>query len=242
VSSQLEILLEVGALDLGGLEVLQYGGSPVHPDTLRAALATLPRTRFVQIYGQTEGSPITLLDHDDHLRALDGEAALLTSNGRPVRGLELQVTECDERGIGEIRARAAHLFAPGEDGWLVTGDLGRVDDDGYLFLSGRRGERIIRGGENIYPLEVERVLESHPAIAEAAVFGVADRRLGERISALVVVGPAAHAPSEDELVLWCRERIARFKVPETWRFVDGLPRNAAGKLLRRALEPGSAER
>jgi acyl-CoA synthetase (AMP-forming)/AMP-acid ligase II len=239
VPTQIEMLLESDALDLGRLEVLQYGASPIHPETLQAALRALPRTRFVQIYGQTEGSPITILDHEDHLRALEGETDLLSSNGRAVQGLDLELADVDEAGLGEVRARAAHLFVSGTDGWLATGDLGRIDERGYLFLAGRLGDKIIRGGENVYPLEVERALEAHPAVAEAAVVGVADRRLGERIAAVVVPATDAGPLSDTELVVWCRDRLAHFKVPEQWSFVDALPRNAAGKLLRRNIDLAS---
>jgi acyl-CoA synthetase (AMP-forming)/AMP-acid ligase II len=237
VPTQIEMLLDAGALDVPTLEVLQYGASPIHPDTLRAALETVPRVRFVQIYGQTEGSPITMLDLDDHLRALAGEPELLASSGRAVSGLDLELSDMDQAGVGEVRARADHLFMVDRDGWMSTGDLGRLDERGYLFLAGRRGDRIIRGGENVYPLEVERVLEMHPGVGETAVVGFADRRYGERIAAFVVPRADGVAPNDAELVEWCRERLAHFKVPERWIFVDCLPRNAAGKLVRRSLEP-----
>jgi acyl-CoA synthetase (AMP-forming)/AMP-acid ligase II len=237
VPTQIEMLLGVGGLDVPTLEVLQYGASPIHPDTLRAALETVPRVRFVQIYGQTEGSPITMLDLDDHLRALAGEPELLASSGRAVSGLDLELSDMDQAGVGEVRARADHLFMVDRDGWMSTGDLGRLDERGYLFLAGRRGDRIIRGGENVYPLEVERVLEMHPGVGETAVVGFADRRYGERIAAFVVPRADGVTPDDAELVEWCRERLAHFKVPERWIFVDALPRNPAGKLVRRALDP-----
>jgi acyl-CoA synthetase (AMP-forming)/AMP-acid ligase II len=237
VPTQIEMLLEAGGLAVPTLEVLQYGASPIHPDTLRAALDTLPGVRFVQIYGQTEGSPITMLDLDDHVRALTGEPELLASCGRAVPGLELELLDPDAEGVGEVCARAEHLFLTGPDGWMRTGDLARLDERGYLFLVGRRGDRIIRGGENVYPLEVERVLETHPGIAEAAVVGIADRRYGERIAAFVAPREDGTSPDESELVAWCRERLAHFKVPERWIVVDSLPRNAAGKLMRRELTP-----
>jgi acyl-CoA synthetase (AMP-forming)/AMP-acid ligase II len=238
VPAQIDTLLEAGALGLPTLEVLQYGASPIHPETLRRALTTLPATRFVQIYGQTEGSPITILGHDDHLRALSGEPELLASNGRAAPGVELSVradpSVPDAGEAGEIRARGEHFFVLGEDGWLATGDLGRLDERGYLTLVGRLGDGIIRGGENVFPLEVERVLEAHPGVAEVAVVGFADRRLGQRIAAAVVPAPG-HPADERELVSWCRDRLAHFKVPERWWFVEALPRNAAGKLVRRGL-------
>jgi acyl-CoA synthetase (AMP-forming)/AMP-acid ligase II len=238
VPTQIDLLLEAGALRLPTLQVLQYGASPIHPDTLGRALTTLPATRFVQIYGQTEGSPIAILDHDDHLRALSGEPGLLTSNGRAAPGVELRISGAGDAGsgdgVGEIRARAGHFFISGADGWLATGDLGRLDDRGYLTLVGRLGDGIIRGGENVFPLEVERVLEAHPGVADVAVVSVPDRRMGERVAA-AVVRVHGHAPDEHELTGWCRERLAHFKVPERWWFVDALPRNAAGKLVRRGL-------
>jgi acyl-CoA synthetase (AMP-forming)/AMP-acid ligase II len=236
VPTQIETLLEAGALPLPTLQVLQYGASPIHPETLRQALAALPTSRFVQIYGQTEGSPIAILDHDDHLRALAGEPELLASNGRAAAGVELVIgsgASGEHQGVGEIRARAEHFFVTDDAGWLHTGDLGRLDDRGYVTLVGRLGDGIIRGGENVFPLEVERVLQTHPAVAEAAVFGVADRRMGQRIAAAVV--PTGATPAEQELVDWCRDRLAHFKVPERWWFVESLPRNAAGKLVRRTL-------
>lgn len=237
VPSQIEMLLRADALAIPSLRLLQYGASPIHPDTLRAALAALPATRLVQIFGQTEGSPLTALTHEDHLRALNGDRHLLASAGRAVLDLDLALdlhAAPDDPEVGEVRARAAHLFARGADGWLATGDLGRIDPEGYLYLVGRLGDMLIRGGENVYPLEVERVLEQHPGVVEAAVYGVPDRRLGQEIAA-VVVGVDGAPPTAGALTEWCRERLAPFKVPREWTFVDALPRTASGKLLRRAL-------
>jgi acyl-CoA synthetase (AMP-forming)/AMP-acid ligase II len=127
------------------------------------------------------------------------------------------------------------VFLPGPDGWLRTGDVGRFDDEGYLYLRGRLGEMIIRGGENVYPLEVERVLETHPKIGEAAVVGVDDRRWGQTIKAYVVPVDPADPPDPAELAAYCRDRLAAFKVPVDWELRTALPRNAAGKLLRHSL-------
>jgi acyl-CoA synthetase (AMP-forming)/AMP-acid ligase II len=121
---------------------------------------------------------------------------------------------------------------------LRTGDLGRLDTEGYLFLSGRRGDKIIRGGENVYPLEVEQVLESHPAVREAAVVGVPDRRWGEVIKAVIVPADDAVPPDTEELRTHVRARLAGFKVPTVWELAPALPRNASGKLLRRLLVAG----
>jgi len=236
VPTVLEMLLDADRLDLPALRVLQYGAAPVHPDTLRRTLAAVPSVGLVNIFGQTEGSPITCLTQADHQRiAVEARDDLLTSVGRAAPGVEVRVVEPDGSGVGEIVARADHFFAVSDDGWLRTGDLGRLDDEGYLFLSGRRGDKIIRGGENVYPLEVEQVLESHPSVREAAVVGVPDRRWGEVIKAVIVPADAAAPPDADELRTHVRAQLAGFKVPTVWELAPALPRNASGKLLRRLL-------
>jgi acyl-CoA synthetase (AMP-forming)/AMP-acid ligase II len=144
-------------------------------------------------------------------------------------------TAVDGRPAGEVIARAGHLFAPSPDGWLRTGDLGRLDDDGYLYLIGRRRDMIIRGGENVFPQEVENRLLEHPRIADAAVIGVPDRLLGEVVKAFLVPADPADPPAAGELRAFARAELAGFKVPDQWEFVPLLPRNASGKLLRRLL-------
>jgi acyl-CoA synthetase (AMP-forming)/AMP-acid ligase II len=152
-----------------------------------------------------------------------------------VPGLDLRIDTPDETGAGEVLARAAHLSQPGPDGWLRTGDIGRQDPDSYLYLVGRTHDRIVRGGENVYPAEVEQVLETHPGIKAAGVVGVPDERLGQTIAAFVVPSDASHPPDADELRRYARERLAGFKVPAFWYSVGSLPHSAAGKLLRREL-------
>jgi acyl-CoA synthetase (AMP-forming)/AMP-acid ligase II len=122
------------------------------------------------------------------------------------------------------------------DGIYYTGDLGVQEPDGTLYIRGRRNELILRGGANVYPAEVERALQDHPSVAECAVFGVPDRRLGERVVAVVVLADGAAASAED-LQAHCRERIARYKVPERIAFAASLPRNAMSKVVKRALAP-----
>jgi acyl-CoA synthetase (AMP-forming)/AMP-acid ligase II len=236
VPTVLEMLLDASALALPDLRVLQYGASPIHPDTLQRTLDAIGNVRLVNIFGQTEGSPVTCLTGDDHLRvAREGRSDLLTSVGRAAPGVELWIDAPDDNGVGEVFGRADHFFLVNDDGVLHTGDLGRLDDDGYLFLVGRRGDKIIRGGENIYPVEVERVLEQHPAVREAAVIGVPDRRYGELVKAVVVPVVADDPPSTEELREFSRDHLAGFKVPTEWTFASELPRNASGKLLRRHL-------
>jgi acyl-CoA synthetase (AMP-forming)/AMP-acid ligase II len=237
VPTVLEILLEAGALPLPDLRTLQYGGAPIHPETLQRVLAVAPDLDLVNIFGQTEGSPITCLTPDDHRRiAKEGRTDLLQSAGRAAPGVELRIDAPDAAGVGEVLARAEHFFVADDGGWLHTGDLGRLDGEGYLFLVGRRGDKIIRGGENIYPIEVEQVLERHPAIAEAAVVGVADQRWGEVVRAVLVPVDPADPPAIDDVRAFARQALAGFKVPTEWVIAEALPRNAAGKLLRRSLQ------
>ena len=235
VPTMIEKLLAADALALPGLRVLQYGASPIHPATLTRAMAALPGVRFVSIYGQTEGSPISALTMQDHEIAAAGNPARLASVGRAAPGVELSVDRPDARGIGEIHARAGHLFATGTDGWLRTGDLGRLDADGYLYLAGRKGDMIIRGGENVYPIEVEHVIGDHPAVAEVCVYGLPDAIYGEAVAASVVAAAGTALPAWDDLRAFARERLGGFKVPTQWEQVDELPRNTTGKVLRHRL-------
>jgi len=234
VPSIIEILLSANALALPTLRVLAYGGSPIHPDTMRRVQEVMPGVDFVNLFGQTEGSPLTVLDAADHRAAASGQTELLRSVGRPAPGVELQIHDPDSNGTGEIWARSAHSFVVDDDGWQHTGDLGHLVD-GYLYLVGRRGDKIIRGGENVFPLEVEQILETHPDVREAAVVGVPDQRLGEAIAAYVVAADPSAPPSPDDLRRYARERLAGFKVPTTWNFIDALPRNPNGKVVRRDL-------
>jgi acyl-CoA synthetase (AMP-forming)/AMP-acid ligase II len=235
VPTMVYMLLERDALRLGTLRVLQYGSAPMPPDTLRRALAALTGVSFACIYGQTEGSPISCLTHEDHLRAAAGDEYLLASVGQAVPGVELRIADPDGDGVGEVLARGPHLFRYADDGWQHTGDLGWLDDEGYLYLVGRKGDMIIRGGENVYPLEVENVLTEHPDVADAVVVGVPDDRLGETVKAYIVPANGAAPPDAGALRAFARERLAGFKVPAVWEFTDSLPRNANGKVLRAQL-------
>lgn len=231
VPTVIDMLLGTG--DLGPApRVLHYGASPMHASTLRAAMDALGSTRFVQIFGQTEVSPVCALTPDDHARAARGAAHLLGSVGRPLPEVELAIESADVDGVGEIAVRAPHTFVTDGDGWRRTGDLASVDDEGYVYLRGRRHDMVVRGGENIYPLEVERVLAAHPSVDEVCVLGRADRRWGEVVRAVVV---ARGEVTADELVEWARDRLAHFKVPTVIDFVEELPKTPSGKVLRGAL-------
>jgi acyl-CoA synthetase (AMP-forming)/AMP-acid ligase II len=235
VPALIETLLSANSLYLPSLEWIQYGSSPIHPDTARRLLVDYPQLRLVQQMGQTEGSPLTTLDHQDHVDALASAPHRLQSIGRPVPRSELRIENPDEDGIGEICSRAEHYFAPDPDGWLRTGDMGRQDDEGFIYVVGRRNDAINRGGETVYPVEVERVVQSHPGVREVAVAGRPDRRLGLVPHAFVVPMDPTNPPGAEDLMGFARERLARFKVPYDWHFVEELPRNPSGKVLRRLL-------
>jgi acyl-CoA synthetase (AMP-forming)/AMP-acid ligase II len=235
VPALLETLLAADALSLPSLRWIQYGSSPLHPTTAQRLVSEFPALRLVQQMGQTEGSPVTTLDHQDHVDAVAFDPHRLESIGRPVGGSVLRIEDMDADGVGEICSKAAHYFAPDPDGWLRTGDLGHQDDDGFVYLVGRRNDAINRGGETIYPLEVERVIATHPLVLEVAVAGRPDRRLGQVPHAFVVAVDDTNHPSGTELAAFARERLSGYKVPRDWHFVDELPRNPSGKILRRLL-------
>jgi acyl-CoA synthetase (AMP-forming)/AMP-acid ligase II len=209
---------------------------------------------FQQGYGLTESSPsLTCLRPEDHV--LDGPpeaVARLGSVGRESVGVRVRVVGLSGEQVapgeeGEVVARGPNVMegywrrpqATAEairDGWLRTGDLATVDEEGYVFLLGRRSDMLISGGINVYPREVELQLEAHPLVREAAVVGRADRRWGELPVAVVVLAPGAAAETARErLDAHCRQRLAAYKAPHDYLFVDSLPRNAMGKVLKAEL-------
>ncbi|WP_370670697.1 AMP-binding protein [Smaragdicoccus niigatensis] len=240
---------EAGVAALAGLKRLGYGASPMPLPLLREALETWPDIEFVQVYGQTElsGVAVTLspADHRDVSRP-----QLLVSAGKPVPGTELRVTdvttgetvETGEQGELWFRTEQAmteYLNRPDAtaetitaDGWVRSGDVGRVDAQGYVYVEDRLKDLIITGGENVYGPEVERVLIEHPAIVDAAIIGVPDDHWGESVKAIVVTGRPTTA---DDVIAFCRDRLAGYKCPRTVDFLLELPRNASGKILKREL-------
>jgi len=241
--------------DLSSLAILSYGGAAMPFPVIRRAIERFPRSvGFVNAFGQTETtSTLTILGPEDH--RLEGTPAeieqrlkRLTSIGRPLPDVEVQIVGDDGRAlasgeVGEICVRTPRVMkgyaGVGEsplvrDGWLPTRDMGWLDADGYLYIAGRKDDMIIRGGENIAPAEVEAVLQSHPAVEEAAVVGVPDLEWGQRVGACVVLRPGV-AASADDLAEFCRQRLASFKKPEIVRFLPELPKNPMGKILRREL-------
>lgn len=249
VSAMLQRLLDARGMQPypPTLRCMLLGGGPA-PQPLLAACAArgLP---VVQTYGLTEAaSQVATLAPADALRHLG-------SAGRPLLPTELRIEQegapAPPGTVGEIVVRGptvmlGYINAPEagaqalRGGWLHTGDLGYLDDQGYLYVVSRRSDLIIAGGENIYPAEIEAVLLAHPAIAEAAVVGVPDARWGA-VPVALVAPRAGFAPPADELIAFCRARLAGYKVPRAVRFVGALPRNAAGKLLRDAARAIMAE-
>lgn len=244
--------------DLSSLKVITYGAAPMPIEVITRALTEFPDCQFINAFGQTEtAATITALTPDDHhippgLSEEERNRRLkrLSSVGKPLGDVEMKVVDEDGNQLppgvaGEIVARGQRVMAgywkdeektknTKRGGWIYTGDLGYVDEEGYFFLVGRASDMIIRAGENIAPEEVEKVLNTHPAVDESAVFGVADPTWGETVAAAVVCKPGVPA-TEAELVEWCRERLASFKKPDHLAFVDELPRNPLGKVLRREL-------
>ena len=235
--------------DLSSLKSVFYGGSSITPAALERVLARFPHVRLAQAFGQTEASPVlTWLNDDAHQdRTRPG---LLASAGRA--GMHTEVMVVDPAGAelphgeqGEIVGRGGNIMLgywnrPGEtdtalrDGWLHTGDVGRMDDDGYLYVLDRLKDMILSGGENVYCAEVENAAASHPAVAACAVLGLPHPVWGERVHAVVVLKPGADA-TEQEIRDHVRTRIAGYKVPATVEFVTELQVSAAGKILKREL-------
>ena len=221
VPTMLRRLVDAGLGRAPALRAVLLGGGPVPRDLLEwSAGHDFPA---LQTYGMTQtSSQIATLTAGEAVRR-SGSA------GRPLLDVELSIS-----GEGEILVRGP-MVSPGAlsqtDGWLHTGDRGRLDRDGYLWVEGRLKDVIVTGGENVACAEVERVLEEHPAVIEAAVVGLPDPEWGEVVTAFVVM----NGDTGDDLIAHCRERLAGYKVPRALHAVDALPRNAAGKLLRREL-------
>lgn len=232
--------------DVSSLRYLSHGASPVATKTLRDAREAFPGASLLHIYGATETAPIlTLLPQEELM--IDTPRA--RSCGQPAIGIELEVVDRERRPlptgrVGEVRARGANITPgywrkPAEtaaalgDGWYLTGDLGYLDDDGYLFLVDRAKDMIVTGGENVYSTEVEEALYRHPAVSEVAVFGLPDERWGEVVCAAIVPRTVVGA---EELGAHCRELIAAYKLPKRVFFREApLPKSGAGKILKREL-------
>ncbi|TAK34608.1 MAG: hypothetical protein EPO21_09100, partial [Chloroflexota bacterium] len=251
-----------GRYDLSSLEMLSYGSAATPPGVLLRALELFPRSvGFINAYGQTETTAtVSMLGPDDHRlegtpEEVERKKSRLRSIGKPLPDAEIRIV--GEQGealpagqIGEVAIRTAratqgylakkgeegHIAKRDAEGWLYTSDLGWIDEEGYVFLAGRKSDMIIRGGENISPEEVEAVLYRHPDVEDVAVVGVPDDEWGERVVAVVVPRrESAEKPSAEELIGFCRERLASYKKPSAVHLVDELPRSDLGKVHKNIL-------
>jgi acyl-CoA synthetase (AMP-forming)/AMP-acid ligase II len=242
---------DAAAVDLRHLRLLFYAASSMPADLLRQAMRTFSGTSFRQSYGSTEAGVITVLNADDHRRALEpGQAHLLSSCGRPMPGREVRIVddagrEVGRETIGEIEVRSPDLMhgywlneaetqRASRDGWFKSGDLGYLDAEGLLYIVDRKNDLIITGGENVYPTEIEGYLYRDPDVLEAAVFGIPDPRWVEAVVAAVVPRAGSQVSGED-LILRLRKHLAAFKCPKEIHLVQTLPKSAAGKILRKEL-------
>jgi long-chain acyl-CoA synthetase len=238
----------VDAYDLSSLKMLSYAGSPFPPEILKQCMEKFGPI-FAQGYGATEtaGGAITLLREEDH--ALSGpKTKLLISAGKASLCSEIRIVDEEERVLpvnetGEIAVKGKHVMMgywknPEQtqnalrDGWYYTGDMGYMDENGYLFMLDRKADMIVTGGENVYPKEVEDVLYEHPAVSMAAVVSAPDKRWGERVQAVVVLKPDQSATEED-LISFCKKKLGGYKCPKAVEFWQSIPTTPIGKILRK---------
>ncbi|MCX7071779.1 MAG: long-chain-fatty-acid--CoA ligase [Gammaproteobacteria bacterium] len=233
--------------DFSSLRLAMYAGSPISSHLLARALREM-KCKFMQFYGATESSgAISLLRPEQHV--IDDEAKL-KSCGTPlplidVKFVDANGDEVPEGAIGELVVRAPSLFggywkqpdttaAVLQDGWYKTGDAGRRDAEGLLYLVDRVKDMIVTGGENVYSAEVEQVLAKHPGVRMCAVIGLPDEKWGERVVAMIMPSDG-HKPTQDEIIAHCRQHIAGYKVPKEVRLVEAFPMTATGKVLKRVV-------
>jgi acyl-CoA synthetase (AMP-forming)/AMP-acid ligase II len=249
VPTMLQALLDhprFAAYDLTSVERIYYGAAPMPPALMDRAIAAMPRVGFVQGYGMTETSgSISLLKPADHL-----DPARLRSAGRAVMAIEVRIVDADDDEvpvgeIGEIVARgeavmtgywnrAEETAEALRGGWMHTGDVGRMDADGYIHIVDRLKDMIITGGENVYSVEVEAVLADHPGVSQCAVVGLADARWGERVHAVIVPKPGMSLDADD-IIAHARTALAAYKCPRSVEFRGEMPLSAAGKILKAEL-------
>lgn len=239
-----------GSSDYPELRSIIYGSAPMSPALLRRAMDVFG-CKFINAFGTaTEGGLQTVLTSADHRRAVADSPHLLGSIGKAAFGVDLSIVDESGRAVprgtvGEIITRSdavmtGYLEMPEEtqraiqDGWFWGGDLARMDEQGYIYLAGRSKDMIIRGGENIYPVEIEAVLSDHPAVAQVAVVGRPDEHWGETVVAYLTLH-AGRSVGQEDLRGHCRSRLAAYKVPAQFEVLPELPLNAAGKVLKRQL-------
>jgi acyl-CoA synthetase (AMP-forming)/AMP-acid ligase II len=237
--------------DLSSLRRLGYGASAMPAEVLRLARARWPNIGFSTGFGMTELSGnVMSLSKADHDRAAEAGLPILGSVGRQmplarVRVVDDAGVDCPPGQPGEIWVKGDQVLtgywrnpdataSSFHDGWFKTGDVGRWDEEGYLYIVDRKKDMILTGGENVYPREVEEVLYRHPAVVEAAVLGAPDPKWGEKVVAVVCVREG-HEVTGADIIAFCREEIAGYKKPKHVIFIEALPKNASGKVLKREL-------
>jgi long-chain acyl-CoA synthetase len=237
--------------DFSSIELIAYGASPISEDVLAGSLKAF-KTNFMQIYGLTETTGATTILMPEEHDLTGPKKGLLRSCGKIVPGMQLRVVDADTGKdmpvgeVGEIWVKGPQIMKgywnmPEEtaksitpEGWFRTGDAAYLDAEGYVYIYDRVKDMIVSGGENVYPAEVENALMGHPAIADVAVIGVPDEKWGEVPKALVVRKPDV-AVTEEEILSFARERLAGFKTPKSVDWIDALPRNPSGKILKKDL-------
>ena len=243
-------LPDIEQRNFDNLHQIYYGASPISESVLRRAMDVFG-AEFVQLYGMTETTgTVVNLTAADHALALQGRPELLRACGRPSVGAEIKVMDLQgnevSRGeVGEIWVKSdtnmqTYYNLPEEtaanltDGWVHTGDAGIMDEEGYIFLKDRMKDMVVSGAENIYPVEVENAIASHPAVLDVAVIGVPDDKFGEALLAFVVARDGQTLALE-EMIEFCRDKIAGYKIPRQLQLVQELPRNPSGKILKKEL-------
>ncbi len=233
--------------DVSSMRGIVYGGSPISPALLRKAIETFA-CDFFQIYGLTEtGNCAVCLRPADHFPL---DSPRLKAAGRPFSGVEIKIIDGKNRRLPPLRSGEICIKSPAnmlgywkneaattqtlKDGWLHTGDVGYIDEEGYVYVCDRIKDMIIYAGENLFPAEIEAALSEHQAVAEVAVIGIPDEKWGEVVKAFVVPRAGAEI-KQRELIDFARSKIADFKVPKSITFVEALPRNPSGKVLKRVL-------
>ncbi len=241
---------DLDSRDFSSLRRITYGASPIAKEVLVKAMEKFG-CEFSQGFGMTELSCIaTGLSAEDHVRAIESEPELLASAGRAVLGTDVRIADENDLEVpygtvGELQVRGPQVMtgywnkpeATAEtlkDGWMHTGDAAKMDERGYIYIQDRIKDMIVSGGENIYPAEVENALFQHPAVADAAVIGIPSEQWGESVMAFLVL-QGEEKPTTEELIEFCRERLAGYKLPRQVELVDVLPRNASGKVLKNQL-------
>ena len=251
VPAMIMMILEAAktaAMRLDNFAQVSYGAAPMPEPLLDAAMAMMPNARFTQFYGMTETTGgVTTLAPEDHAKGLKQRV----SAGKPLPGCEVKIRDPETRKemppgeVGEIVVKSAFIMdgywgkpdathAVIKGGWYWSGDAGRFDEDGYLYVVDRVKDMIISGGENIYPAEIENLLAAHPAIMESAIVGMPDEKWGDLVRAFIVKRPDADITAA-QVVDYLRPKIASYKLPKRVDFIDALPRNPSGKILKTAL-------